>query len=161
VTLNRPDSDLAVPQELPAAAAGALRGLDLVGGGRHIRQRHRPIQRNGHVPNVVRLESNTSGRTSHVLGYLIGHGPPMKSAAETDRKSRWRLRSGGLLQGDGVAEAFELRDEALDRFGGVAALEVVAAEAVVDLSGSQHVPAGDEDRVFDGAERLLVAAARA
>jgi hypothetical protein len=37
-------------------------------------------------------------------------------------------------------------------------LEVVAAEVVVDLAGAEHVPARDDDRVLDGAERFLVAA---
>ena len=32
---------------------------------------------------------------------------------------------------------------------------------LVELAGGEHVPAGDDDRVLDGAERLLVAAARA
>ena len=44
---------------------------------------------------------------------------------------------------------------------GVASCEVVAAEVAVELAGGEHVPAGDEDRVFDGAERFLVAAAGA
>jgi len=60
-----------------------------------------------------------------------------------------------------VAEALELGDEALGGLLRVAAGEVVAAEVGVDLAGGQHVPAGDDDRVLDGAERLLVPAARA
>ena len=59
-----------------------------------------------------------------------------------------------------VSEGFELFDEAFDEAFGVAGAEVVAAEVVVELAGGEHVPAGDEDGVFDGAEGFLVAAAR-
>jgi hypothetical protein len=62
-------------------------------------------------------------------------------------KSRPRL-CGRLLEVDGVAEAFELGDEALGGLFGVAAGEVVAAEVVVDLAGGEHVPDGDDDRVL-------------
>src|SRR2546428_636320 len=65
--------------------------------------------------------------------------------------------SSGWLQGDVLAEAFELVDEASDLVLRVTALVVVAAEVVVDLAGREHVPVGDEDRVFDGAERAAVA----
>src|SRR2546426_12807455 len=65
--------------------------------------------------------------------------------------------SSGWLQGDVLAEAFELVDEASDLALRVTALVVVAAEVVVDLAGREHVPVGDEDRVFDGAERAAVA----
>ena len=41
------------------------------------------------------------------------------------------LRDVGLLQGDAVSEAFELRDEALGGAGGVAAAVAVSAEFVV------------------------------
>ena len=60
-----------------------------------------------------------------------------------------------------MPERFELGDEALGGAFGVAALEVVAAEVSVELAGGEHVPAGADDRVLDGAERLLVAAAAA
>src|SRR5437763_9860498 len=69
--------------------------------------------------------------------------------------------SGGGLQGDAVSEAFELGDEAAGGAFGVAAAEVVAAGFAVELAGLEHVPAGAEDRVFDGAERAAVAAPRA
>jgi hypothetical protein len=60
------------------------------------------------------------------------------------------------LEGDGVSELLEFGDESFGGAFGVAALEVVAAEFLVDLTGGEHVPAGDEDRVFDGAERAAV-----
>src|SRR5271163_1258007 len=58
---------------------------------------------------------------------------------------------------DLLSEAFELIDEASDLALGVAALVVVAAEVAVDLAGCEHVPVGDQDRVFDGAEGSAVA----
>ncbi len=54
-----------------------------------------------------------------------------------------------FLEGDGVAEAFELGDEASGGAGGVAAGVVVAAGIGVGLAGLQHVPDGDEQRVGD------------
>src|SRR3954447_22903782 len=62
----------------------------------------------------------------------------------------------GWLKGDEVSEGFELGDEALGVAFGVAALEVVAAEVAVGLAGGEHVPVGDQHRVFDGAERAAV-----
>ena len=44
--------------------------------------------------------------------------------------SRLALRGLGVVEGYGVSEAFELRDEAFGGLGGVAALEVVAAEVL-------------------------------
>src|SRR6266508_5615342 len=64
------------------------------------------------------------------------------------------------LEGDAVSEAFELGDEAAGGAFGVAAAEVVAAGFAVELTGCEHVPAGAEDRVLDGAERAPVAAPR-
>src|SRR3990170_2462290 len=58
-----------------------------------------------------------------------------------------------------MSEAFELGDEAAGGAFGVAAGEVVAAGFAVELAGCEHVPAGAEDRVLDGAERAAVAAA--
>src|SRR6476646_2685007 len=69
-----------------------------------------------------------------------------------------RSSSGGL-QGDVVSEPFELGDDPAGGAFGVLAAEVVAAECAVELAGLEHVPAGAEDRVFDGAERAAVAAA--
>src|SRR6266498_4204119 len=69
--------------------------------------------------------------------------------------------SSGCLEGDVLSEAFELLDEPSDLPLGSAALVVVAAEVVVDLAGGEHLPVGDEDRVFDGAERAAVADPRA
>ena len=66
----------------------------------------------------------------------------------------------GWLERDVVAEGFELGDESFGGAFGVAALEVVASEVVVGLAGGEHVPVGDEHRVFDGAERAAVAEAR-
>jgi hypothetical protein len=66
--------------------------------------------------------------------------------------------SGGfqqLLEDDAVAEALELGDESCGDPFGVAFAVVVAAEVVVELAGGEHVPAGDQDRVFDRAEGFL------
>jgi len=52
-----------------------------------------------------------------------------------------------------VAEFLEFADEAFGGAFGVAALVVVAAEFAVGLAGGEHVPVGDEDRVFDGAQQ--------
>src|SRR3954466_2146272 len=72
-----------------------------------------------------------------------------------------RLGSGGgWLECDVVSAGFELGDEAFGGAFGVAALEVVAAEVVVGLAGGEHVPVGDQHRVFDGAERAAVPTAR-
>src|SRR3990172_13115077 len=60
-----------------------------------------------------------------------------------------------------MSEAFELGDEGGGGAFGVAAGEVVAAGFAVELAGCEHVPAGAEDRVLDGAERAAVAAAGA
>src|SRR6266702_4573477 len=65
--------------------------------------------------------------------------------------------SRGGLDGDVLPEAFELGDQAADLAFGVAALVVVAAELAVDLTVGEHVPVGDQDRVFDGAEDAAVA----
>ena len=59
-----------------------------------------------------------------------------------------------------MSEAFELGDEALGLTLGIAAAEVVAAEVAVGLAGREHVPAGADDRVLDGAECPAVADAR-
>src|SRR4051794_10608468 len=72
-----------------------------------------------------------------------------------------RALCGCLLERDGVAEALELGDEAFGRAGGVAAAVVVGTEVVVELAGGEHVPGCDEHRVFDGADCLAVADARA
>ena len=62
---------------------------------------------------------------------------------------------GERLEGDLVSECLELGDQPFRRFLGVAALEVVAAEVAVELAGCEHVPAGADDRVLDGAEGFL------
>src|SRR5579885_404214 len=67
--------------------------------------------------------------------------------------------SSGGLEGDVVSEPFELSDESASEAFGVVAGVVVTAEFAVELAGCEHVPAGAEDRVFDGAERATVAAA--
>jgi len=59
-----------------------------------------------------------------------------------------------------VSEGFEFAQEALGGALGVFALEVVAAEVAVGLAGGEHVPVGDQHRVFDGAERAAVTDAR-
>jgi hypothetical protein len=58
-----------------------------------------------------------------------------------------------------VSETFELSDEASCLFVGVEAGEVLAAGVAVELAAGEHVPAGDDDRVSDGADRFLVPAA--
>lgn len=65
------------------------------------------------------------------------------------------------MERDGVAEAFELRDEALGRAGGVATAVVIGPEVVVELAGAEHVPDGDEDGVLDGAGRFAMPDPRA
>src|SRR5262245_54431729 len=67
--------------------------------------------------------------------------------------------SGGGLQADVVSEAFELGDESAGEAFGVVSAEVVAPEFAVELAGSEHLPAGTDDRVFDRAKRAAVAAA--
>src|SRR5215211_1702531 len=62
-------------------------------------------------------------------------------------RSGWR---GPFSERDGVAEAFELGDEASGLSFGVAVGEVVAAEVAVDLAGGEDVPDRDEHRVLDG-----------
>src|SRR5438876_945542 len=69
--------------------------------------------------------------------------------------------SGERLQSHLLAERFELADEAADGALRVEELEVVAARVAVELAGCEHVPAGDGDRVLDGAERAPVTATRA
>jgi hypothetical protein len=58
-----------------------------------------------------------------------------------------------------VSERLELADESPGRPVGVLLDEVVAAEVVVDLTGGEHVPDGGEDRVADGRDGFVVAAA--
>ena len=55
-----------------------------------------------------------------------------------------------------MTELFELSDEAFGGAFGVAG-EVVGAGVAVGLAGGEHVPVGDQHRVFDGAERAAVA----
>src|SRR5512132_3121823 len=62
------------------------------------------------------------------------------------------------LEGDVLAEAFELGDEAADGAVGVAAGEVVGPGLAVELAGLEHVPAGGDDRVLDGSECASVSA---
>src|SRR3954451_2113898 len=69
--------------------------------------------------------------------------------------------SGGGPECDVVSKAFELGDEPAGGAFGVVVGEVVAAELAVELAGCEHVPAGGDDRVLDGAERAPVAAAGA
>jgi hypothetical protein len=61
-----------------------------------------------------------------------------------------------LVGGDVVSEGLELCDEAFGGAFGLAAGEVVAADVAVGLAGCEHVPVGDQDRVFDGPERAAV-----
>jgi len=72
----------------------------------------------------------------------------------------WISGSGGGLEGDGVAERFELPDEpagaVLDR---VAAGEPVGAEFAEGDALLDDVVVGDEDVVAGGADRFRVAAA--
>jgi hypothetical protein len=59
-----------------------------------------------------------------------------------------------------VPEPFELRDEAFgDAFGVGATREVVAVEVLIGNVVFEDVVGGDQDRVRDGDDRFLVAAA--
>ncbi|MGI8557912.1 MAG: hypothetical protein ACR2ND_06340, partial [Solirubrobacteraceae bacterium] len=58
-----------------------------------------------------------------------------------------------------MSERFELGEESFGDAFGVALAEVVAAEVGLELAGGEHVPAGDQDGVFDGTEGFLVPAA--
>ena len=60
-----------------------------------------------------------------------------------------------------MPERFKLSDEVFGGAFGLALAEVVVAEVAVELTGGEHVPAGDEDRVLDRVEGAAVAAARA
>ena len=67
-----------------------------------------------------------------------------QAAATPAGVAGWGLtggRSGGRLEGDGVAEGFELGDQPAGfPFGVQAAGEVVGTEFVVGLPGGQDVP---------------------
>ncbi len=62
----------------------------------------------------------------------------------------WLCGVGEGLQGDPVAEGFELSDRACPYLGGYMPAEVVGAGIAVEVAGAQHVPGGDEHRRFDG-----------
>src|SRR6266576_3408147 len=74
-----------------------------------------------------------------------------QAAATPAGVAGWGLtggRSGGWLEGDGVAEGFELGDQPAGfPFGVQAAGEVVGAEFVVGLPGGQYVPDDDDQGV--------------
>src|SRR5437773_2603983 len=71
-------------------------------------------------------------------------------------------RSGGGLEGDFVAERFELFDEPAGAvFGRVAAGEPVGAELAVGDAVADDVVVGDQDVVARGADCLRLAAAAA
>jgi hypothetical protein len=63
---------------------------------------------------------------------------------------------GGLLDGDGVSETFELGDESLGCALGIALGEVVGAGFAVQLAVGQDVPGRAKDRVLDRAESPAV-----
>src|SRR5688572_14539544 len=69
--------------------------------------------------------------------------------------------SGGGLEGDGVAEGFELPDQVVDLAGGVDAVVVEVGAEVVVPGGrvGQQVPDDHEDGSGDGDEGLAFAAA--
>src|ERR1700676_2690486 len=68
-----------------------------------------------------------------------------------------RASGGGWLQADGVAEGFELCDQAACFSLGIqAAGEVVGAELVVGLSGGQDMPDDDDHGVGDHDDRFLL-----
>ena len=65
--------------------------------------------------------------------------------------------SGGRGEGDGVAEGFELGDEAAGFvFGIEAGGEVVRAEFLVGFAGGQDVPDDDDHRVGDDDDGFLL-----
>ena len=53
------------------------------------------------------------------------------------------------FEGDAVAEGFELADRSGLRLAGRAGV-VVGAGVAVEVAVGEHVPGGDEHRVFDG-----------
>src|SRR6266496_4028696 len=66
-------------------------------------------------------------------------------------------QSGGWLEGDLVAEGFELGDQAPGfPFGVEAGGEVVSTQFVVGLSGGQDVPDDDDQGVGDHDDGLLL-----
>ena len=65
------------------------------------------------------------------------------------------------FEDDGVAEGFELSDEASGGSVGVLAGEVVVAGVVVELTGLEHVPDRGEDGVPDRGDGPVVSAAAA
>src|SRR5215218_5578142 len=95
---------------------------------------------------------------------LGGVGPRASGRAEGPRGVgcdgvSW---SGGGLEGDGVAECFELFDEPAGAvFGGVAPGEPVGAEFAEGDAVAGDVVVGDQDVVAGGADRFRVAAATA
>jgi hypothetical protein len=68
---------------------------------------------------------------------------------------------GGGLEGDQVAEGLELGDGSMPGAVGVALHEEVAAKVAVVAVVGQQVPCNHQDRIADGASRLLLADGRA
>src|SRR3954454_15000241 len=90
------------------------------------------------------------------LRRIVGYANSRQALTGKDRSGC----RGVLCERDGVAEAFELFDEALGLAFGVALREEVGAEVAVGLAGREHVPDRRQQRVLDRAERALVAAPR-
>src|SRR3954464_7445287 len=86
-----------------------------------------------------------------------------KSGTVPGSEEKSPVGSGGdpSLERDGVAEAFELGDEASGLSFGVAARVEVGAGVAVGLAGLEHVPGGGEHRVGDRGGGLVVSAAGA
>src|SRR5215207_1265487 len=101
----------------------------------------------------------TSAETK-IPGSWVG-GSTRRGAAESgSRSGRW-CRSGGGLQGDGVAEGFELADVvALGALGVDAGVVEASTEVVVAQVGvGQQVPDDDQDGAADRDDGAVLAAA--
>src|SRR5215210_2464013 len=103
------------------------------------------------APWLIRSWRSYSSPDLVVALPLVRDEPRFGEDELSDGKYRWS--GGDLLEGDGLAEAFELGDEASDVAVGVALAEVVGAEIVVELAGGEHVPAGHDDRVMSRPEQ--------
>ncbi len=109
------------------------------------------------------LASIPCGVNAGGVGRGLGPRASGRAAGPTGGGGCARIsRLGGGLEGDCVAECFELFDEAAGAvFGGVAAGEPVGAEFAVGDAVGDDVVVGDQDVVVGGAGCFRVAAAAA
>src|SRR2546427_4943498 len=113
---------------------------------------HRPLRH-----SQARSVLNISFRTDLIREW----SPAGQAVADPGPVMWWRgllgVWSGGWLEGDGVSEGFEPGDEPAGLALGVeAAGEVVGAEFVVGLPGSQDVPDDDDQGVGHDDDGLLL-----